>query len=229
MRARGIKPGFFKNEILADIGPCGQLLFEGLWCLADREGRLEDRPRRIQCEIFPYYEPNPSVDDLLQSLAEKGFIVRYSVNGSSSAYIQIINFKKHQTPHIRESASILPSPEQGTAKAQPRHSLGECQTSPRSPDFLTPDSLIPDSNKRHCPSYDGLFEVFWKNYPRKEGKAGAYRVWKRLKNHSEIIEKMKITLPKQKVSFNWTKENGQFIPLPKTYLTNGRWEDETIE
>ncbi len=52
MRARGIKPAFFKNEELAELGTVAQLLFIGLWCLADREGRLEDRPKRIGAEVM---------------------------------------------------------------------------------------------------------------------------------------------------------------------------------
>ncbi len=55
-RARNIKPGLFKNEILGVAEPIYTLLFEGLWLLADREGRLEDRPLRIKAEIFPYRE-----------------------------------------------------------------------------------------------------------------------------------------------------------------------------
>ena len=39
-RARILKPGFFANELLADINPYGRLLFAGLWTLADREGTL---------------------------------------------------------------------------------------------------------------------------------------------------------------------------------------------
>jgi hypothetical protein len=53
MRACNIKPGFFKNEVLGTAVPILSLLFSGLWGLADREGRLEDRPLRIKAEIFP--------------------------------------------------------------------------------------------------------------------------------------------------------------------------------
>ena len=53
-RARNIKPGFFKNEFLADLPFETRLLFIGLWTLADREGRLEDRPRKIKMELFAY-------------------------------------------------------------------------------------------------------------------------------------------------------------------------------
>ena len=53
MRARNIKPGSFKNEDLCEIEPLGRLVLIGLWCVADREGKLEDRPKRIKAELFP--------------------------------------------------------------------------------------------------------------------------------------------------------------------------------
>jgi hypothetical protein len=53
-RARNIKPGFFLNDELAECEPLARLLFAGLWCIADREGRLEDKPKRIKVEILPY-------------------------------------------------------------------------------------------------------------------------------------------------------------------------------
>lgn len=52
-RARNIKPGFFKNELLAEMPPEIRLLFMGLWCIADREGRFEERPKKIKMELFP--------------------------------------------------------------------------------------------------------------------------------------------------------------------------------
>ena len=51
-RARNIKPGFFKNEILGVADPLYSLLFEGLWVLADRAGRLEDRPFASRARSF---------------------------------------------------------------------------------------------------------------------------------------------------------------------------------
>ena len=106
MRSRNLKPGFFKNEELAEIEPLGRILFEGLWCMADREGRLEDRPKRIKAEVLPYDDCD--VDKLLNALAGKGFIVRYLVNGDR--YLQISNFLKHQNPHPKEAVSDIPRP-----------------------------------------------------------------------------------------------------------------------
>jgi hypothetical protein len=106
-RARTIKPRFFTNETLGELTPLARLLFAGLWCLADREGRLEDRPRRIKTETLPYDDCD--VDELLTGLHDKQFILRYLVNGEP--YIQILAWKKHQHPHVKEQASTIPAPD----------------------------------------------------------------------------------------------------------------------
>lgn len=106
MRARNLKPGFFKNEILADCDPLARILFAGLWCMADREGRLEHRPKRIKIEVLPY--DNCNVEKLLTQLSTKGFIRVYTV--SNESYIEIINFRRHQNCHIKEAESTIPAP-----------------------------------------------------------------------------------------------------------------------
>lgn len=107
MRIRSIKPEFFKDEDLAELTPLARLLFQGLWCMADREGRLEDRPRRIKAEILPYDECD--IESLLGSLGNAGFINRYSKG--SVRCIQIKSFLRHQIPNRDEAQSELPSPE----------------------------------------------------------------------------------------------------------------------
>ena len=105
-RIRSLKIGFFHNEQLCALTPWHRLLFAGLWVIADREGRLEDRPRRIKAELFPYDEID--VNRLLDELAGEGFVVRYAVEGV--AYLAIPGFAKHQRPNSREVASLIPSP-----------------------------------------------------------------------------------------------------------------------
>ena len=112
MRARNIKPGLFKDEKLADLPVEARYLFTGLWCLADCEGRLEDRPKMIKAEIYPYDESLTVsvVDRLIQLLTAAGFVQRYEMCGNR--YIHVTNFTKHQHPHKqeRESGSQLPEP-----------------------------------------------------------------------------------------------------------------------
>lgn len=105
-RARSIKPGFFANDDLAEMRPLVRLLFAGLWCLADRDGRLLDRPKKIKADVMAYDSLN--VEAALKQLAAKGFIVRYEVDGQR--VIQVCNWLKHQHPHPQETPSELPPP-----------------------------------------------------------------------------------------------------------------------
>lgn len=127
------------NDELAEIEPLGRLLFAGLWTIADREGRLEDRPKKIKAEVLPYDECD--IDKLLTSLNGK-FILRYEVDGNK--YIQILNFNKHQNPHKNENSSIIPPPpekiESSTVQV-PEHS----QTNPADSLSLDSFNLIPDT------------------------------------------------------------------------------------
>lgn len=144
MRARNIKPSLFKNELLGVADPLLTIVFEGLWCEADREGRLEDRPLRLRAEILPY-RYDADMEKFLAWLATNGFISRYEAKGTK--VIQIMKFHDHQRPHVNEVASVLP------AMDDIKHNQGDKSAPPKtqalrsdSP-FLIPDSgsLIPDS------------------------------------------------------------------------------------
>jgi hypothetical protein len=140
-RSRNIKPGFFTNELLGTYDPIVCLTFAGLWCLADKDGRMEDRPMRIKAELFPYRE-GLDVNGYLTVLERGGFIERYSVDGVG--YIQVVSFAKHQSPHHTERPKGFPANNQQNQGLQ-----AECVLAPLSNRELTvptrSDSLIPDS------------------------------------------------------------------------------------
>jgi hypothetical protein len=237
MRARSIKPGFFKNEDLAALGPYPKLLFAGLWLLADRKGRLEDRPPRIKGELFPY-ESRTNVVLMLKRLEESGFILRYSVNGTK--YIQILNFEKHQNPHIKESDSTIPAP----CDAPTQHQTSTVQK------LLTPDSLFSDSGllTPDTPPYPpqggngkptaadmsgtvlsdkadisaDFFELFWERYPHKVGKALACQQW------LSVVTMLNIDfvfegLDRWEASEQWTRGIYQ---KPQNWLRDYAWKDQ---
>lgn len=140
-RARNIKPGFFMNDRLAEVESLGRLLFAGLWTIADREGRLEDRPKKIKAAVLPYDDCD--IEKLLNALSPE-FIIRYSVDGKN--YIQIVNFLKHQNPHPREVSSIIPAiPCEGNTQAMPRHDQGQTLQLPGNADSPIPLILIAES------------------------------------------------------------------------------------
>jgi hypothetical protein len=110
LKNRIIRPGIVTNEVLASLGVEATLLFERLWMLADREGRLEDRPARIRAEAFPYW-PDFPVEKLVEKLCESGFILRYKPRETpENPLILIVNFCKHQHIHPHEAQSTLPPP-----------------------------------------------------------------------------------------------------------------------
>lgn len=144
-RSRNIKPGFFTNEDLVELDFGTRLLFIGLWTLADREGYLEDRPKRIKMALFP--ADDLDVEKCLNELHGKKLILRYEVDGGQ--FIHVKNFGKHQNPHHKEAPSLIPKP--SIAPVQPEASPRQAQCEPDSSraDSLIPDSLnrIPDSHK----------------------------------------------------------------------------------
>lgn len=192
-RARNIKPGLFRNEILGIADPLYTILFEGLWVLADREGRLEDRPLRIKADIFPYRD-GLSMDSMLDWLAANGFIVRYEVNGAK--YIEILNFKKHQNPHKNETESEIPAPVSVGASSESIGTTSEKIGSARAdslstdPGFLIPESISADggdidetkanaSDPGKPGTFPPEFEAAWAAYPQRPGmnKRQSHKAW----------------------------------------------------
>lgn len=142
-RARNIKPGFFLNEELVELPFVARLLFIGLWTIADREGRLEDKPKRIKMNLFPADEVN--VDEALDQLQGSGFLLRYEHAGNR--YIQVLSFAKHQNPHRDEKASEIPAPCEHGANTMQEPSTNDGNRA----DSLIPDSLISDSGLINTP------------------------------------------------------------------------------
>lgn len=149
-RARNLKPGFFRNADLVELSFETRLLFIGLWTIADREGRLEDRPKQIKMELFP--ADNMDCDACIQQLSDINMVKRYEVDGIR--YLQVTNFTKHQNPHRDEKASTIPKwcePDANTVQT------------PCEPDAntvaigLNPESLLlnPDSKIKSIPPNGG--------------------------------------------------------------------------
>lgn len=72
---------------------------------------------------------------------------------------------------------------------------------------------------------NNTFEHFWEVYPRKIAKKTAKISW---------LKSIKMTKPdviiagleRSKLSSQWMKDDGQFIPHPSTWLNQERWTDE---
>lgn len=219
-RARNIKPAFFRDADLADCSPLARLLFIYLWTEADKEGRLEDKPRQIKACGLPYDDCD--ADELLNELHAGGFIKRYQGGGKN--LIWVVNFKKHQNPHPKEPDSELAEYCEAVEKNfLPLKDVTNLASSP----FPLPSSLIPQP-----PTEKGgaeHFEEFWLAYPsrRKGEKPQCLKFWQREKLDAQA-EAVLAGLEGWKASWDWRKDNGQYIKAPLPWLRGRFWENPPV-
>lgn len=73
---------------------------------------------------------------------------------------------------------------------------------------------------------DDGFAEFWKAYPRKVGKGAAQKAWGKIKSKADTLQAILKAIAWQRTADQWTKDGGQFIPHPSTWLNEQRWLDE---
>lgn len=90
------------------------------------------------------------------------------------------------------------------------------------------DSVTKTSLEKRREEYTPVvpFEEFWTPYPKKQAKQPASKLWDKLRPDRALADRILARLAEQVRSSDWTKDGGQYIPLPSTYLHQRRWEDE---
>jgi hypothetical protein len=139
---------------------------------------MEDRPERIEAEIFPFKFQKVNVGKMLDELAgcPQRFIIRYRKGLQN--FIQITNFLDHQYPHLREADSTIPAPDKHSA----RHSQDRLN-----PESLSSESPILNADKTpSAPKRNGAATPFWK-----ELVAHLNDTWSRKKRGAKYVWSMK--------------------------------------
>ena len=70
------------------------------------------------------------------------------------------------------------------------------------------------------------FERFWESYPKKKGKGAARKAFENAIKKGVTGDVLIDAVNRQRCGSQWTKDNGQYIPHPATWLNQERWEDE---
>jgi hypothetical protein len=102
-RIRTIKPEFFTSADVSSMSPLARLLFIGLWCEADREGRLRWSPTAFRLRYLPTDECD--VSQVCQEIVTRGVVTLYG-----EGFAVIPSFARHQHINPREPQSVLPEP-----------------------------------------------------------------------------------------------------------------------
>ena len=83
-----------------------------------------------------------------------------------------------------------------------------------------------EENGEEVEEIEKMFVAFWEAYPKKKAKADAHARWMKMKPSRALLQIMLTAIEVQKKSQDWTKDGGQYIPYPATWLHRGQWEDE---
>lgn len=214
-----------ENDLLAECEPLARLLFAYLWMYCDRDGRCEERLRRMKNRLLPYDDCN--IDDLLCQLAERDFIIRYEVDGVR--YLQVTKFRQNQNPHKGERSKRLPPPPSdehttSTIQAPCNNGTGTIPT----PDSSNQESgIINQESSIKNQESAGLkheFEKFWAAYPtfRKRDKSGARKAYRkaRRKASAETI----LTAVREYAAS--PLGSGRYSKMPASWLNGECWDDE---
>lgn len=110
----------------------------------------------------------------------------------------------------------------------------EAENTPLPPKGGTPAELggsapqVPAGKKRKPKadlSNDPWFTSFWESYPKKLSKLDAMNAWAKLMPPDDVARRIISDVEAKRISPDWLKDGGQFIPYPATYLNGRRWED----
>jgi hypothetical protein len=200
------------------LGEFCQVLFPLIVANTDDFGRMPGDAFTVKNVVLPSSRrPEKDFDRALTVIANVGLIDRYAANGS--IYLQVNQFDEHQPNlHKRTDSKFPESPGiSGNLPETPAQSnLTESNLREPNPEPL---ALV----RREA---DSLFAVFWKAYPKKKAKEDAQRAWEKRRPTSELLSVILSALERQKVSPDWLKDSGRYIPLPATWLNGARWTDE---
>lgn len=224
MRIRSIKPGFFKHELIADLPPLTRLLFISLWCMADRRGRLEDRPRRIKVECLPFDDCD--VDAMLWDLQGAGFIERYEAENIE--IIQISAFEKHQRITGKEAMAESEFPEyyQGSNREapgkQPGSQEGKGLLGKEGKGKDRPIGLVQPTPKFTEDQVQAIYQA----YPKHEAKQDALKAIRTALAKVAPETLLEAVTAYALATAQWAESDREYIPLPASWIRAGRWEDD---
>lgn len=152
-------------------------------------------------------------------LEEMGVIIRLETDKQINEWSltdQIITTENHTKNSPSENLAMLKN------STEPYENLVSNHTK------NSPHNNNNKNKEKQGVGYSENFEKFWSAYPtckRKSDKSGTYKTFTKHEG-SFAIETLLSILEKQKSDVSWTKQDGEFIPSPSTWLNQKQWENE---
>jgi len=138
------------------------------------------------------------VRNFLETLEKEGQIVQ--LKNHISSVVTITNYEQYQNKDLKQN-------NKRTTEGQQKGTINN----------------VNNVNKQQeCPKD---FDFFWNEYPKKRKKLDAIKAFLKINPDATLLEKMIASVRAYKQTEDWKKDNGQFVPLPASYLNARRWED----
>ena len=230
MPNRIIKETIRTNKAINSLSDFQFRLWTYLLTYVDDYGRGSAEPEILKGFLFPRRKgvTEATIEKGLTDLANIGLINLYNVGGES--YLCFSTWSEHQ--RIQQKRSKFPDPAEGTMVSTVGHGdspwvtvgHGESpsESNPIQSNPIQKESESKSESNARARAKNG-FDAFWSEYPKKVGKESAKKAFAKV---SEPVETLLYALKRQKCSIQWTKDGGQYIPNPSTWLNQRRWEDD---
>lgn len=192
-----------------------RLLYTWLLSHLDANGNFYADPVMVNNLVFTRLGHSvKTVLSALDELANAGLIIRYQVDGET--YLNYPDFfdKQPKLNPEREGNSDIPNM---TSESLINNSCVNQEL------ILQQKAQYKNKKKISITANDG-FEDFWKVYPKRVNKKEAIASWNKATLPS--LETILKSIEKQKMSEQWLKDKGQFIPYPSSWINKERWNDE---
>ena len=203
------------SERIDQLDAPAEVFYRRLMSKVDDHGLYDARPSILRSSLFPLRVDRVREADITRWMAacqKAGVIALYQHDGKP--YLQMLDTRWQ-------------------ARSEPKHPIpteNNCKQV-QTPVYLFGDGdgvVVEDVKRSSAPSgADGLFDEFWKTYPKKAGKDAARKAFAKRKPSRELLDQMLASIREQVKTDAWRKDGGQYIPHPATWLNEGRWQDET--
>ena len=241
MPNRYLKDSILTSEAVNSLSPKAELFYRRLMSVVDDFGRFDGRDSVIRTACYPIKVDSvkeQEVHEFKDECLRLGLISYYEINGKS-----FIVLLKSEQPRAQKSK--YPQPPEGVKcwrlVSEKKHDetpiwsayedngrnmqtyACKCEHMP-TPALVPVPVPVPDL-RINPPTPSKGFEEFWNVYPSKVGKQAAEKAWRRSKTRPEL-QVILDAIARQKRGPKWTKDNGQYIPNPATWINQGRWDDQ---
>ena len=223
MPNRILKESICTSDNIDQLTAFQETMFYRLIVNCDDYGRMDARPKILAARLFPLKEIRTNqIEDALRALSLAELVILYTVD--EKPFLQMTTWNRHQ--QVRAKVSKFPAPDDGiiTSDINCKQVQADDSKCPRNPiQSESNPNPIHNTSASRC---TGMFNDFWNAYPKKQGKQQAEKVFKKINPSPELFFKMITSVKQWSQSQQWTKDGGQYIPMPATWLNGKRWEDE---